>query len=94
MHSPLATHHEATLDRLDVVPEAVTRIVALARHAADGFLGSLTSEDKLLAALALVRADWLEGLGYTRDEALRRVGPHRAALVPQATRVLHAEGLV
>ena len=48
--------------------------------------------EQLAVALALNRADWLASLSYTVPEALERIGPAWAALVPRIARVLKEDG--
>lgn len=45
--------------------------------------------EKLAVALALNRADWIESMGYTEAEAVERIGPTWAELIPAVRQALH-----
>ncbi|KGU42927.1 hypothetical protein [Xanthomonas citri] len=48
----------------------------------------LSTGEKLAAALALNRFDWLAKMDYTIAEAIERIGPQWAALIPDAAKLL------
>lgn len=78
----------------DRLPYPLSEIVAKSRDAARGGFGVLSTGEKVAAALALNRADWLQGMGYTMAEAIDRMDDEWLAAIPQAARVLADEGLV
>jgi hypothetical protein len=49
--------------------------------------------EKVVIALVLNRADWLEELGYTIAEAIERAGQEWVAIIPQVARQLAEEGV-
>lgn len=59
----------------------------------EGF-GVLSTSEALGAALVLNRADVLQGMGYSIADALRRIGPAWAELIPEVSEVLASEGAV
>ena len=61
------------------------------RDARDGGWGLLSAGEQLAAALVLSRADWLEATGYTAAEAVERIGPEWAALIPEVAGKMEAE---
>lgn len=65
-------------------------VLASARRAAAGD-NTLSTGERLAAALVLDRADWLQAAGYTLAEAIERVGPDWLAHVPAAARQLQHE---
>lgn len=65
-------------------------VVASARRATAGD-GTLSTGERLVAALVLDRPDWLQTAGYTLAEAIERVGPDWIAQVPAAARQLQHE---
>lgn len=67
------------------------QIVNKARAAKQGGFGSLSTGEKLAAALVLNRADWLAGMNYTLAEAIERVGADWLARIPEAARLLEHE---
>jgi hypothetical protein len=56
--------------------------------AANGELEVLSTGEQLAAALILNRHDWLVERGYTIAEALERVGPAWATLIPAAAQIV------
>lgn len=67
-------------------------ILTKSRDAARGGFRALSTGEKLAAALVLNRADWLAEMNYTIAEALDRIGPEWARLVPEAERQLKVSG--
>lgn len=61
------------------------------RDAAAGGWGVLSRGEKLAAALVLNRADWLKAMDYTIAEAIRRIGPQWAAMIPEIAERLENE---
>jgi hypothetical protein len=61
------------------------------RDAAQGGWSVLSTGEKLAAALVLNRADWLGTMGYTIAEALRRIGPKWAGMIPDVAQRLDDE---
>ena len=61
------------------------------RDARDGGWGLLSTGEQLAAALVLNRADWLEAAGYTTAEAVERIGPEWAALIPEVAGKIETE---
>jgi len=49
--------------------------------------------EKVVVALVLNRADWLDELGYTVAEAIERAGQEWVAIIPQVARQLAVEGI-
>jgi hypothetical protein len=47
--------------------------------------------EKVVVALVLNRADWLEEFGYTIAEAIERTGQEWVAMIPQIARQLAEE---
>lgn len=72
--------------------DVLDQLVSKARDANHGGFGLLSTSEKLAAALILNRADWLASMNYTVAQAIGRVGPEWAALIPTATSLLEAEG--
>lgn len=70
------------------------QIVAKSRDAAKGGFGALSTGEKLAAAIALNRPDWLQEMGYTITEAMKRIGADWMAEVLAASEILDREGLV
>ena len=66
-------------------------MLAKCRDARDGGWGLLSTGEQLAAALVLNRADWLEAAGYTTAEAVERIGPKWAALIPEVAGKMEAE---
>lgn len=67
------------------------QIVMKTRQAiADGGTGVLSTGEALAAALVLNRSDWLASIGYTIPEAIDRIGPEWAGLLPEAARIVNA----
>jgi hypothetical protein len=66
------------------------RIVSIARSAAAGGFGVLSTGEKLVAALILNSADWLQEMDYTMAQAIERVGEKWLALIPTASFALRA----
>jgi len=61
------------------------------RTAAAGRIGVLSTGEALAAALVLNRPDWLADRGYTIGEALARLDPGDAGLIPAAERLWRQE---
>lgn len=66
----------------------------ICRDALVGGLGVQSTGEKLLAALILNRADWLQAMEYTIADAIDRVGPEWIALIPDVAKTLREEGLL
>jgi len=64
----------------------LAHILAKARDAAAGGIGALSTGEALAAALVLNRPDWLATMEYSIAEAIERIGPDWARLVPAAAR--------
>jgi hypothetical protein len=64
----------------------LAHILAKSRDAAAGGIGALSTGEALAAALVLNRPDWLAAMNYTIAEAMERIGPDWAQLVPAAAR--------
>ena len=62
---------------------AFDHLLGKCREARDGGLGYLSTGERLAAALVLNRADWLEEDQYTIVEAIDRIGPQWAGLMPR-----------
>ena len=58
------------------------------RDAAAGGVNMFSTGEALAAALVLNRSDWLTDLGYTIPQALDRIGPEWAALIPAAAKMI------
>ena len=69
----------------------VTKLLVLARHAATGYFGVLSTGEKLAAALILNRPDWLADMNYTLADAIWRVGPEWLRDIPAAAEQFDAE---
>lgn len=63
-------------------------IVGKSRDAQCGGFVALSTGEKLAAALVLNRPDWLAKMDYTIAEAIGRIGPQWAALIPDAAKLL------
>jgi hypothetical protein len=57
-------------------------MLAKARDAAAGGINAMSTGEALAAALVLNRPDWLAAMNYTIAEAIDRIGPEWANLVP------------
>lgn len=57
-----------------------------ARDAAAGGINAMSTGEAVAAALVLNRPDWLAAQGYTIAEAIDRIGPEWANLVPAVAR--------
>jgi hypothetical protein len=62
----------------------LAHILAKTRDAAAHGPGTLSTGEALAAALVLNRPDWLMAMKYTIAEAIGRIGPEWAALIPAA----------
>jgi hypothetical protein len=62
----------------------LAHILAKTRDAAAHGPGALSTGEALAAALVLNRPDWLIAMKYTLAEAIGRIGPEWAALIPAA----------
>jgi len=72
--------------------EDFAHILAKTRDAAEmGRPGPLSTGEALIAALILDRPDWLRERSYTIAEALERVGPEWARLIPAAAKQIRQE---
>lgn len=69
------------MDEFEVLTEKV-------RQAANGGWGVLSTGEKLAAALALNRPDWLTEMGYTIPEAMDRVGVAWLSMIPGVVRLI------
>jgi len=67
------------------------QIIAKARDAAANGPGAMSEGEKVVVALVLNRPDWLEAMQYTLAEAIERIGPDWARLVPVAARQFNRE---
>lgn len=74
-------HDDATLEH----------ILSKTRDAKNGGFGALSTGEKLAAALALNRADWLASMEYTIAQAIERVGPEWVSLIPTVAQVMDCE---
>jgi hypothetical protein len=66
-------------------------ILSKARAAEAGGRGALSTGEALVAALVLNRPDWLLEMNYTMAEAIERIGPEWARLVPAAAKQFSRE---
>jgi hypothetical protein len=66
--------------------QALQHISAAVSAAAAGHFGSLSTGEKLAAALVLNRGDWLAEMGYSIAEAIERLDDGWAELLPCAAR--------
>lgn len=64
------------------------QIVEKTHGALAGYWGVLSTGEKLATALVLNRPDWLSDAGYTIADALRRIGPEWASLIPVAAELV------
>jgi|SRR5665213_1620274 len=64
----------------------LAHILAKARDAAAGGIGALSTGEAPAAALVLNRPDWLATMDYSIADAIERIGPDWARLVPAAAR--------
>ncbi|MFP3637449.1 hypothetical protein [Paraburkholderia sp. SIMBA_054] len=62
-----------------------------AKDADAGGFNVLSIGEKLAVALVLDRPDWIRQLNFTLAEALDRVGPEWARLIPAAAQQFHAQ---
>jgi len=74
--------------------DTLAHILRVARFAQQEGYGVLSTGEKLGAALALNRADWLKELDYTIGEAIGRLEGDWITNIPEAARILRddAEG--
>jgi hypothetical protein len=76
----------------DISNPEFAHILAKTRAAADlGRPGPLSTGEALIAALILNRTDWLIALEFTIPEALERIGPEWARLIPAAAKQVRHE---
>ncbi|MDO7931070.1 hypothetical protein Q6A26_19065 [Xanthomonas euvesicatoria pv. eucalypti] len=66
-------------------------IIGKSRDAERGGFGALSTGEKLAAALVLNRFDWLVQMDYTIAEAIERIGPNWATLIPDAAKQLECD---
>jgi hypothetical protein len=66
--------------------QALQHISAAVSAAAAGHFGSLSTGEKLAAALVLNRSDWLADMGYSITEAIERLDDGWTELLPCAAR--------
>lgn len=66
-------------------------ILRVSRYARKEGYGVLSTGERLGAALALNRADWLKEMDYTLGEALGRLEGDWIACIPQAACILRDE---
>jgi hypothetical protein len=71
-----------------------SQILDKSRAAAAGDYGVLSAGERLVAAIVLNRADWLEQENYTLAEAIVRIGPKWIAQIPAVAKQLAAEQAV
>ncbi|MGL4965431.1 MAG: hypothetical protein ACRC67_29685 [Inquilinus sp.] len=69
----------------------LAHMIRKARTAADGSFGVHSTGEKLVVALLLDRPDWLAEMDYTLADAIERVGPEWARLIPAAARQVENE---
>jgi hypothetical protein len=69
----------------------LAHILAKTRDAAAHGPGALSTGEALAAALILNRPDWLIAMKYTIAEALERIGPDWAQLIPPAAKQFKQE---
>jgi hypothetical protein len=68
--------------------ETLQHILTVARYARREGYSVLSTGERLGAALALNRADWLASMDYTMAEAIGRLDGPWLARIPQAARIL------
>ena len=71
--------------------DTLAHLLRVARFARTEGYGVLSSGEKIGAALALDRADWLKELDYTLGEAIGRLEGDWLACIPEAARILRDE---
>lgn len=64
------------------------QLVMKTRHASQGGFDTLSTGEKLAAALVLNRFDWLSSMNYTIAEAIERVGTEWMSLIPLAAKAV------
>lgn len=69
----------------------MSNILAKIHHAAQNDYAALSTGEALIAALVLDRADWLIDMKFTIAEALDRIGPQWAELIPEIARLWNLE---
>lgn len=69
----------------------LAQILCKTRDAAAGDLNGLSTEEALVAALVLNQPEWLIEMQYTIAEALERIGPDWARLIPAAAKQFEQE---
>lgn len=77
--------------REDAMSAEYRHMLAKCRDANNGGWSVLSTGEKLAAALVLNRADWLAQMDYTIAQAINRIGPEWAALIPEVAGEIEAE---
>lgn len=67
---------------IDTSSPGFKHMLTKARDAAAGGINAMSQGEALAAALVLNRPDWLAAMGHTIAEAIDRIGPEWAILVP------------
>lgn len=67
------------------------RLLEKCRYARECGFGTLSTGERLIVALVLNRADWLQQLGYTMVEAIDWIGDEWVQPLRQAQRMLNEE---
>ena len=62
------------------------QMLSKARDAAAGGINAMSKSEAVAAALVLNRPDWLASMGFSIAEALERIGPDWARLVPDVAK--------
>ncbi len=70
----------------DIGNADLKHILGKARDAAEGGINTMSTGEALASALVLNRPDWLAAMNYTIAEAIDRIGPEWARLIPVAAR--------
>ncbi|MCZ4328497.1 hypothetical protein [Castellaniella denitrificans] len=70
---------------------AMSNILSKIRQAAQSDCTGLSTAEALIAALVLDRPDWLIDMKFTIPEALDRIGPQWAELIPEIARIWKQE---
>lgn len=70
---------------------AMSNILSKIRQAAQSDRAGLSTGEALISALVLDRPDWLIDMKFTIPEALDRIGPQWAELIPEIARIWKQE---
>lgn len=73
------------------MPDNMPQILAKVRAASDGQRAGLSTGELLIAALVLNEPDWLADMQYSIADALDRIGPEWAAIIPRIAQALAEE---